>query len=54
MLLEGKVQLHNLNLIQKDEQWLRRELKATGYFRLEDVFYATVRDTDHSLKVDNG
>jgi len=41
-------------LIQKDEQWSRGELKAVGYSSLKDIFYATDRDTDHSLTVDNG
>lgn len=54
VVIEGKVQHHNLNLIQKDEEWLINKLKAAGYSNLKSIFYATVRDTNHSLKVDNG
>ncbi|MBD1381028.1 DUF421 domain-containing protein [Metabacillus arenae] len=54
VVIEGNIQFHNLKLINKDEKWLRKELEAAGYSKLNTIFYASVRDTNHSLKVDDG
>ncbi|MGM0878149.1 MAG: DUF421 domain-containing protein [Bacillota bacterium] len=51
VVIEGKVQKHNLKLINKNEEWLKQELKAKGYHQIKEIFYASVRDTDHSLTV---
>ncbi|MFT0803467.1 DUF421 domain-containing protein [Bacillus swezeyi] len=51
VVIEGKVQRQNLKLLNKDEKWLKNELKAKGYGRIQDVFYASVRDTDHSFTI---
>ncbi|MFN2743993.1 MULTISPECIES: DUF421 domain-containing protein [Bacillus] len=51
LIIEGKVQKHNLTLINKDEDWLKKELKEKGYDNIHEIFYASVRDTDHSLTV---
>ncbi|MFY0544980.1 DUF421 domain-containing protein [Brevibacillus sp. H7] len=54
VIIEGKIQHQNLKLIQKDEKWLMNQLEALGYSQLKSIFYAAVRDTDHSLTVDLG
>lgn len=54
VVIEGKIQQHNLKLINKDERWLREQLQSLGVTDLSRVFYASVRDTDHSLTVDTG
>lgn len=51
VVIEGKVQKRNLKLINKNEEWLKQELKAKGYQKIKDIFYASVRDTDNSLTV---
>lgn len=50
VVIEGKVQKRNLKLIHKNEKWLKEELNAKGY-QIKDIFYAAVRDTDHSLTI---
>ncbi|GAA0614125.1 DUF421 domain-containing protein [Virgibacillus siamensis] len=54
VIVEGKIQHRNLKLIHKNEQWLRKELQEAGYIRLDQIFYATVRDSSHQLTVDTG
>ncbi|UFJ39826.1 DUF421 domain-containing protein [Brevibacillus humidisoli] len=54
VVVEGKVQERNLRLINRDERWLQKQLKLLGVTDVRDVFYAAVRDTDHSLTVDTG
>ncbi|WP_051251485.1 DUF421 domain-containing protein [Paenibacillus harenae] len=54
VVVEGKVQRKNVALIGKDETWLRQELKAAGHPDIRDVFYAAIRDSDHSLTIDTG
>ena len=51
VVIEGKVQKRNLKLINKNEEWLKEELKAKGYHQIKDIFYASVRDTDNSLTI---
>ena len=51
VVIEGKVQKRNLKLINKNEEWLKQELKAKGYQQIKDIFYASVKDTDNSLTV---
>jgi uncharacterized membrane protein YcaP (DUF421 family) len=51
VVIEGKVQKRNLKLINKNEEWLKQELKAMGYHQIKNIFYASVRDTDHSLNI---
>lgn len=54
VVVEGKIQYENLKLINKNEQWLRKELESQGYYNLDNIFYATVKDTDYSLTIDTG
>jgi uncharacterized membrane protein YcaP (DUF421 family) len=54
VIIEGRIQKKNLSLIEKDEQWLVQQLKERGFTHVDHIFYAAVRDTDHSLTIDNG
>jgi uncharacterized membrane protein YcaP (DUF421 family) len=54
VIVEGKIQQKNLNLIQKDEKWLQEELTNKGIHKINNIFYAAVSDKDHSLIVDTG
>jgi len=54
VVIEGHIQHQNLKLIHKDEDWLMRELRKAGSPELKRIFYAAVRDTDHSLTIDTG
>lgn len=54
VVVEGKIQHKNLELIQKDEKWLQEELTNKGFHQLNNIFYAAVRDNDYSLFVDTG
>ncbi|HLR61753.1 MAG TPA: DUF421 domain-containing protein [Lentibacillus sp.] len=54
VIIEGKIQQQNLQLINKNEQWLRQELADAGYPDRRQIFYAAVRDDDYSLIIDTG
>ncbi|MYL65742.1 DUF421 domain-containing protein [Bacillus hwajinpoensis] len=54
VVIEGKIQYKNLELIHKDKEWLLNEIKAAGVANIKHIFYASVRDDDYSLTVDNG
>ena len=51
VILEGKIQHKNLELIHKDETWLFSELEKKGYNKIKNIIYASVRDTNHSLNI---
>ncbi|SFA82961.1 Uncharacterized membrane protein YcaP, DUF421 family [Lentibacillus halodurans] len=54
VIIEGRTQHQNLELINKDEQWLDKKLAAAGYPDRNQIFYAAVRDGDDSLLIDTG
>lgn len=54
LVVDGKIQYHNLSLIDKDEAWLRAELHKKGFDRLEQVMYAAKQAHESSIYVDNG
>jgi uncharacterized membrane protein YcaP (DUF421 family) len=42
LVLDGKINRYSLNLLGKDADWLRRELRAQGYpDRPEEIFFAS-------------
>lgn len=51
VVIEGKIQKRNLKLINKNEEWLKQELKVKGYHQMKGIFYASVREHDYSLIV---
>jgi uncharacterized membrane protein YcaP (DUF421 family) len=51
VILEGRIQHKNLELIHKDEKWLLSELEKKGYKKIKNIVYASVRDTNHSLNI---
>ncbi|MEB3102891.1 DUF421 domain-containing protein [Ferviditalea candida] len=54
VVVEGKIQHNNLKIIDKDENWLMKQLESAGYPNVKKIFYAAVRDNDHSLIIDTG
>lgn len=54
VIIEGRIQHKNLNLINKDRNWLEKQIESMGVTNLNKVFYATVKDTDHSVVIDTG
>jgi len=54
VIADGKIHKNNLQLIDKTEEWLKKELQLKGYSSIKDIFYATVRESDHYLYIDNG
>ena len=46
VVIDSKIMLNNLKRINKDEKWLRHELKVKGYKELEKVLLATVDNND--------
>ncbi|MCF6408801.1 DUF421 domain-containing protein [Pseudalkalibacillus salsuginis] len=53
VVIEGKIQIHNLKKISRDETWLYHEIKRRG-IDLKEIFYASVNDKDYSLYIDKG
>lgn len=52
LISDGQVVRKTLDILQRDEQWLRDELKRRGYERIEDVFYASI-DASGTLFIDS-
>lgn len=52
VIVEGRIQYRNLRLINKNKEWLMKELEAKGYHQIQHIFYAYVNDHTHSLTVD--
>lgn len=46
LVLDGKVQNHHLELIEKTPFWLRRELKKLGYKDIKKISYCSLNDKD--------
>lgn len=41
VIIDGKIMYHNLKVINKDEEWLNKELKLKGK-KIEDIILSTV------------
>lgn len=54
LVVDGVIQSHNLQLIGKDEEWLRSELQKKGFTDLSKVMYASKQDHEPDIYVDNG
>lgn len=52
VIIDGKFMLKNLEKINKDEDWLRKQLKVKGYKSYEEILLATV-DIDEKLCIFN-
>ncbi|MFB1080560.1 DUF421 domain-containing protein [Jeotgalibacillus sp. JSM ZJ347] len=44
LVMDGRIQSRHLDLIGKDESWLRKELKFQGYDQLKNIFFCTYED----------
>ncbi|WP_212634940.1 DUF421 domain-containing protein [Salibacterium halotolerans] len=54
LIVEGDIQHEHLKMIEKDEVWLKHAVKKAGFTGVRAVFFAVVKDTDHSLIIDDG
>lgn len=52
VIIDGKIMKENLKNINKDEDWLRKQLKVKGYDTVEDIILATV-DINEKLTIFN-
>ena len=50
LVMDGRLEKHNLSLSGKDERWLASQLKRLGYERMQDVLLCYL-DTDGVLSV---
>lgn len=46
VIIDGKVMLKNLKKLNKDEDWLIKQLKVKGYKKLDEILLATVDDNE--------
>ncbi len=44
LIVDGEIQKRHLQLIEKNEQWLREELMKIGYKDTENIFYCCFED----------
>lgn len=49
VIIDGKVQKKNLQLIDKDEDWLKSELEKEGISKIKDVIYAYAIDKSDDI-----
>lgn len=54
VIIEGRIQYKNLNIIHKDKKWLSAQLETLGITSLKDIFHATVNEQDYSVTIDTG
>lgn len=54
LVVDGKIQERNLELIGKDAAWLKEELRKRGYDDVRGVMYAAMMDHTSKLYVDDG
>lgn len=46
VIIDGKIMKNNLNLCNKNEEWLLKQLKVKGYSDLENILLATLDIND--------
>lgn len=46
IIIDGKIMSKNLKMINKDEDWLKKQLKVKGYKAYDDILLATVDIND--------
>lgn len=50
IILDGKVMIKNLKNMDKDEEWLNKQLKVLGYYDMKNIILATL-DTNEKLLI---
>lgn len=51
VIVDEQIQYDNLKLIHKNENWLRKELKAKGFENIKNIAFASVQETDGSFTI---
>lgn len=49
VIIDGKIMFKNLEMIGKNGNWLKKELKVKGYKRLDDILLATIDNNEKLL-----
>ena len=50
LILDGKILKENLKFINRDENWLIKEIKKQGFLHLDQIFLATY-DNNNNLSI---
>lgn len=50
VIIDGKIMYNNIKSINKDEEWLKHELKVQGYEEYNDILLATI-DNNQKLSI---
>ena len=53
LIIDGKILMNNLNLIKKEEKWLKKELKKYGIDDYHNIILATLKDDKLSIYENN-
>lgn len=54
LIVDGKIQKHNLERIDKDPVWLKQQLQKKGYHDVRQVMYAAAMDHQTDIYIDDG
>lgn len=54
LVVDGRIQRHNLKLIGKNDVWLKQQLQKRGFTNMHDVLYAAALEHEPELFIDNG
>ncbi|MFC4076392.1 DUF421 domain-containing protein [Salinithrix halophila] len=54
LIVDGRIQHHNLRLIGKDVSWLKDQLRRKGWSDTEKVLYAAKMNDQTDIFIDNG
>lgn len=46
VIIDGKIMLKNLEKINKDEEWLIKQMKIKGYKEIDEILLATIDDNE--------
>lgn len=46
IIIDGKIMKQNLNIVDKDEKWLEKQLKIKGYKEIDNILLATLDNNE--------
>ena len=52
VISDGEIKQENLEKLNLDQQWLERQLKLSGIYSVDDIFYAEIQK-DGTLYIDH-
>lgn len=54
IIIDGKIMMNNLKVMNKDEKWLSHELKVLGYKDIDEILLATLDSNDKIMVYKKG